>query len=132
MTLDEALDRLGRSKFRSRFRLTASDRAYMDRVGLETIERHAADFVRERLAAAVPPNDGRQTPMHGHPAFKAMHATATCCRGCMAKWWKVPQGRPLSPSLQTKAVRLIMAWIIRNQTCPYHRQTRPRSVRPVA
>lgn len=132
MTLDEALDRLGRSKFRSRFRLTASDRAYMDRVGLETIERHAADFVRERLAVAVPPNDGRQTPMHGHPAFKAMHATATCCRGCMAKWWKVPQGRPLSPSLQTKAVRLIMAWIIRNQTCPYHRQTRPRSVRPVA
>ena len=132
MTLDEALDRLGRSKFRSRFRLTASDRAYMDRVGLETIERHAADFVRERLASAVPPNDGRQTPMHGHPAFKAMHATATCCRGCMAKWWKVPQGRPLSPSLQTKAVRLIMAWIIRNQTCPYHRQTRPRSVSPVA
>ena len=118
MTLDEAFDRLGRSKFRSRFNLTATDKAYIERVGLETIERHAADFVRERLAAAVPANDGRQTPMHGHPAFKAMHATATCCRGCMSKWWKVPLGRPLSSSQQAKAVKLIMAWIIRNQAAP--------------
>lgn len=29
---------------------------------MKTIRRHAADFVRTRLAPAVIPNDGRQTP----------------------------------------------------------------------
>lgn len=114
MTLDEAFERLGRSPFRSRFKLTAKDLAYIDRVGLATIERHAADFVREKLAAAIPAHDGKQTPMHGHPVFKAMHATATCCRGCMAKWWRVPQGTPLSEIQQAKIVGFLMAWIDRN------------------
>ena len=44
MTLDEAFVRLGKSKFRSRFTLTAADREYIARVGMETIRRHAADF----------------------------------------------------------------------------------------
>ena len=30
-----------------------------------------------REAPAVIPNDGRQTPMRGHPVFIAQHATAT-------------------------------------------------------
>ena len=62
MTRDEAFARLARSKFRSRFKLTAEDRAYVGRVGIETIRRHAEDFVREKLAPAEPRNDGRQTP----------------------------------------------------------------------
>lgn len=113
MTIEEAFERLGRSKFRSRFHLTAEDRAYIERVGWDVIEQHAADFVRERLAPAFPHNDGRQTPMRGHPAFKAMHATAMCCRGCMEKWWKVAQGKPLTPLQQAKVVRMLMAWIRR-------------------
>lgn len=52
--------------------------------GPEVIDRHAADFIRQRLAPAAPINDGKQTPMRGHPVFIAQHATATCCRGC----WK--------------------------------------------
>lgn len=111
MTIPEALERLARSKFRGRFKLTAEDRAYIARVGMETIRRHAEDFVREKLAPAEPKNDGRQTPMKGHPVFKAMHATATCCRGCLEKWWKVKRGIPLSETRQVKAVNLIMAWI---------------------
>lgn len=113
MTKEEAFARLERSKFRSRFKLTKEDRAYIERVGLETIRRHAEDFVREKLAPAEPKNDGRQTPTKGHPVFKAMHATATCCRGCMEKWWKVKRGIPLSETRQIKAVNLIMAWIDR-------------------
>ena len=58
--------------------------------------------------------DGRQTLMRGHPVFTAQHATATCCRGCLNKWWKVPRGVGLSPLRQQKAVNLIMAWIVRN------------------
>ena len=38
MTKDEAFARLGKSKFRSRFKLTAEDLAYIDRVGLATIQ----------------------------------------------------------------------------------------------
>ena len=111
MTKHEAFARLGKSKFRSRFKLTAEDRAYIARVGLATIRRHAEDFVCRKLAPAEPEKDGRQTPMRGHPVFKAMHGSAMCCRGCMEKWWKVRKGRPLSAAKQRKAVDFLMAWI---------------------
>ena len=114
MTKDEAFAKLAKSKFRSRFKLAADDLAYIERVGLETIRRHAEDFVRDKLGHAEPANDGKQTPMRGHPIFKAMHGSAMCCRGCMEKWWKVPRGRPLSAAQQCKAVEFLMAWIERN------------------
>ena len=80
--------------------------------------RHAADFVRTKLSAAEPVNDGRQTPMRGHPVFKAMHATAMCCRGCMAKWWKVAPHRPLTDEQQRKVVGMLLAWIDRQLARP--------------
>lgn len=88
--------------------MTAADLAYIERVGIDAIERHAADFVRGKLSEAEPENDGRQTPMRGHPIFKAMHATATCYRGCMEKWWRVKKGVALSETQQQKAVNLII------------------------
>jgi hypothetical protein len=45
-------------------------------------------------------NDGKQTPMRGHPVFIAQHATATCCRGCLEKWHAIPHGRALSEQEQ--------------------------------
>ena len=116
MPFEAALEKLARSKFRSRFRLSDTDRAYIEKRGLDVIRRHAEDFVRQRLAPANPPNDGRQTPMRGHPVFTAQHATATCCRGCLNRWWKAPLGVELSPLRQQKAVNLIMAWIARELT----------------
>ena len=109
----EAFARLAKSKFRSRFKLDDTDRAYIARVGLETIRRHAEDFVRTKLAPAEPEKDGRQTPMRGHPVFKAMHGSAMCCRGCMEKWWKVKRGAPLSDVQKAKAVDFLMAWVER-------------------
>lgn len=116
MTYEEAFARLDRSAFRRRFRLTAELQRYVAGKGIETVRRHAEDFVRLRLAPADPQNDGRQTPMKGHPVFVAQHATATCCRGCLNKWWKVPLGVPLSERQQKKVVDLIMAWIA--SRCP--------------
>ena len=113
MTKNEAFARLAKSAFRSRFRLTDDDRAYIERVGLPTVRRHAVDFVAKKLAPAEPVNDGRQTPMRGHPVFKAMHGSAMCCRGCMEKWWKVKRGRPLTAAQQAKAVNFLMEWIQR-------------------
>lgn len=110
---EAALKRLQASAFRRRFHLTEQDKAYVRRKGRETIRRHACDFVRERLSPAYPPNDGKQTPMRGHPVFVAQHACACCCRGCLNKWYRVPLGVPLDAVRQEKIVNLLMAWIDR-------------------
>ena len=112
-TIDEALEKLGKSKFRSGFRLNEKDREYVRQKGMDTVRSHAADFVRRRLAPGYIPNDGRQTPMRGHPVFKAQHACACCCRGCLNKWYRVPEGVELSETQQQKIVNLLMAWIER-------------------
>lgn len=77
---------------------------------MEKIAQHAKEFVKERLAPANPKNDGKQTPMKGHPIFVAQHATACCCRGCLNKWYGVKMGVPLSEVQQQKIVNLLMAW----------------------
>ena len=112
-TIDQALTKLDRSKFRSSFYLTKKEIAYLEDKRMETMRRHAQDFVRQKLAPAEPVNDGKQTPMHGHPVFKAMHATACCCRGCLNKWYRVPTGRELTESEQERIVNLLMAWLER-------------------
>ena len=112
-TIEQALDKLERSKFRSSFHLTKKERAYLDEKGIEVMRSQAEDFVRQKLAPANPQNDGKQTPMHGHPAFKGKHATACCCRECLYKWYKVPKGRELSEVEIRKIVNLIVAWIER-------------------
>ena len=110
-TIEETLKRLEGSKFRAGFKLNEKDKEYISEKGMDTIEAHARDFVKDRLSAAYPENDGRQTPMKGHPVFKAMHATACCCRGCLYKWYRVEKGVPLSDVQQEKIVRLLLSWI---------------------
>ena len=110
-SVNEALEKLSRSKFRSSFHLTKKEREYLEEKGMEVMERHARDFVRRKLAPADPENDGKQTPMKGHPVFKAMHATGCCCRGCLHKWYRVPLHTELSESQQEKIVHLLLAWI---------------------
>ena len=112
-TIDEALRKLQRSRFRSRFHLTDLDRAYIRGKGMDTIRRHGADFIAARLAPAELPHDGKQTPMRGHPIFVAQHACACCCRGCLNKWYRVPQGRALTPEEQRRILNLLMEWIRR-------------------
>ncbi len=89
-------ERLSKSAFRSRFHLSKRDKEYIAEKGLETIRKHAEDFVAKRLAPAVIPNDGKQTPMRGHPVFIAQHATGCCCRECFFKWHHIPAGRQLT------------------------------------
>ena len=109
--LDGVFERLKESKFRSRFRLGDKERAYIAEKGLEAVAAHARDMVAKRLAPALPLNDGKQTPMRGHPVFIAQHASATCCRSCLAKWHGIAAGRALSAEEQGCAVAAIMRWI---------------------
>ena len=112
-TIDEALNKLKKSKFRSKFHLSDSDKKYIDDKGLEVIRRHAEDFIAQRLAPDNIPNDGKQTPMRGHPVFIAQHACACCCRGCLNKWYRVAKDKQLNEVEQQKIVNLLMAWIER-------------------
>ena len=108
----EALfSRLARSEFRSRFRLRGAERRYLRAKGLETVMEHAARFVGERLAPALPANDGKQTPYGNHPVFVAQHATATCCRGCLAKWHGIEKGRELSDDERRHVLGVLERWL---------------------
>jgi len=103
--------RLAQSKFRSKFKLKDIDINYINQKGINTIETHARDFIKKRIAPAEIANDGKQTPMRGHPVFIAQHATATCCRGCIEKWHHIPKGRELTETEQQQLVSIIMEWI---------------------
>ena len=116
---EDLYERLSRSRFRMRFKLTEADRKYIAEKGWDTIREHAARIVEKRLAPAEPANDGEQTPMRGapkgHPVFLAQHATATCCRGCLEKWHGIPRGRELTKHEQQYVVNILIRWLRQNQ-----------------
>ena len=110
----DILDRLAKSKFRSRFKLRAKELEYIKDKGLDTIYSHACDFIRDRVASVDLVNDGKQTPMKGHPVFVAQHATATCCRGCLHKWHGIEEKRKLTKEEIDYIVDIIIEWIKRD------------------
>lgn len=110
---DDVFSRIAKSDFRRRFRLNDDMKAYVKEKGLERVGFHAADIIRKRLAPAVIPNDGKQTPMRGHPVFVAQHATGCCCRGCLSKWHGIEAGRELTAAEQKYIVALLLTWISR-------------------
>ncbi|MDZ4690289.1 DUF4186 domain-containing protein [Terricaulis sp.] len=110
--LEEIFQALERSAFRQRFKLTTKEQTYIQERGLDVVLSHGADFIAQRLAPARPSNDGRQTPMRGHPVFIAQHATATCCRSCLAKWHGIAAGSPLSASEQAHVLKAIERWLL--------------------
>lgn len=109
--LEEVFRELDGSAFRRRFSLRGKELEYLRAKGLPEVMRHAADFVAKRLAPAEPANDGRQTPMRNHPVFVAQHATATCCRGCLSKWHRIPKGRALDKRETDYVLSVIERWL---------------------
>lgn len=109
--IEQALARLARSAFRKRFRLSDRDARYLSGKGSDVVRDHARAFIAQRLAPAQPVNDGKQTPFRGHPVFVAQHATATCCRGCLAKWHGLAPGRTLTDVEQAYVVEVICRWL---------------------
>ena len=123
--IKKTLERLSHSPFRAKFALSSKDRAYARAKGEAIIASHAHDMLRSRVGQARPDHDGRQTPWKGHPVFTAQHATATCCRGCIAQWHHIPEGRKLSDDEINRLADLIMAWITRDLTA--HPSPRPNA-----
>ncbi len=114
--LDQVFAALGRSDFRRRFRLRGRELEYLRKKGLPAVLEHAASFIEQRLAAAFPANDGKQTPMGNHPAFVAQHATATCCRGCLEKWHRIPKGRALDAAEKEYVIAVIKRWLLSQES----------------
>ena len=79
--------------------------------GVPVLRGQCRKFLQERLAPAHPRNDGRQTPMRGHPCFIAQHATGCCCRNCLAKWHRIPAGRALTEEEIDFITSIVMRWI---------------------
>lgn len=112
--LDKKLESLSKSKFRTSFKLRDKEKEIIKSKGKDIICEHAQDLIHKRLAPGVILNDGKQTPMQGHPVFIAQHATATCCRECLRKWHHIDLGRKLTPKEERFVVGLIMYWIEKN------------------
>ncbi len=91
-SLDPLFARLSRSKFRSRFRLGVKERQYCLEKGAPALNN-----MRRILSLNVLLRHYRLTtvskPHARASGFIAQHATATCCRGCLAKWHNIPQGK---------------------------------------
>lgn len=113
MEVDLIMEQLAKSKFRRSFHLKEKDKLYVREKGIERIREHAYDFVKKRLAPCVILNDGKQTPMRGHPVFISQHATATCCRGCLEKWHRIKKNKELNNYEIDYIVSIIMEWIKR-------------------
>ena len=112
--MKQLFSRLAKSKFRSKFKLGIKEQQYLQNKGFQIIEEHAYKFIKERIAPALPENDGKQTPMKNHPVFIAQHATATCCRKCLEKWHGVKIGKELSEQQIEYFVSVIMHWLHNN------------------
>lgn len=109
--LNHLFDALAKSSFRRSFRLKGKDLDYLHEKGLPLVMMHAHDLIQKRLAPAMIPNDGKQTPMRGHPVFVAQHATACCCRGCLQKWHHIPTGHTLSAEEQAYILQVLEKWL---------------------
>lgn len=111
--INDLFFQLSKSSFRSKFHLSKKELDYINQKGLEIIKEHAREFIKKRLAQDKILNDGKQTPMRGHPVFIAQHATATCCRSCLYKWHHIPSNKLLNDDEQEYIVKVIMEWIQR-------------------
>jgi hypothetical protein len=109
--LDVIFADLAQSPFRRRVHLGADERAYIEARGLHAVLVHAEGLIAERLAPANPVKDGRQTPWRGHPVFVAQHATATCCRGCLARHHGIAKGEALTDEEQAHVIAAIDRWL---------------------
>lgn len=111
--INNKLYSLSKSKFRSSFHLRKYMIDYINEKGMDLIKSHTVDFIKEKLQPANPKNDGKQTPMKGHPTFIAMHACGCCCRGCLEKWHHIEKGRELTKDECNYIYKLLITWIIK-------------------
>ena len=109
--VNEMLYKLSKSKFRNSFHLRKYMISYINEKGIDKVKKHTIDFINQKLSPAFIENDGKQTPMKGHPVFIAQHACGCCCRGCLEKWHHIKKGKELTNNEKNYIYCLLIKWI---------------------
>jgi Domain of unknown function (DUF4186) len=91
--------------------LTERERTYALRKGQVGMRIAAKKRISSSVARKHPYRDGAQTPWTGHILYYAQHATATCCRTCIAEWHGIPAGRELTPDEITYLTDLVCLYV---------------------
>lgn len=110
---DSHLLQRSKSPYRSNLRLTGEEIEYCRSRGLDEVRREAFDIIRKNIAPSYIKNDGKQTPENGHPIFVSQHATATCCRKCINRFYYIPNDRKLTETEVNFIVDLNLEWLKR-------------------
>jgi len=73
---------------------------YARRKGRVLLRAATENQIRQLVGGENHPREGIQTPRetspHANAIHFAQHATASCCRRCLAEWHGIPEGRALS------------------------------------
>jgi hypothetical protein len=90
--------------------LSGETRAYTVHRGKEKVKERAAKILRQKIGKAQNFREGYQTPKKGKEIIHfAQHATATCCRACLAYWHNIPPGTDLTE----EQIEYCTIWIMR-------------------
>ena len=100
---------LRKSRFRQQFGLSEFEKKQVREVGLAELVDVSRDIIINKLNNPIV--DGKQTPFYGSPIFKAMHATACCCRKCLFRWHRILPRRELSEKDISYIQDLIYRWV---------------------
>lgn len=88
---------------------------YAKRKGRALLRQAAEKQLRQLIGSAKHPREGIQTPRedspHANAIHFAQHATASCCRRCVAEWHGIPEGRPLSANELDYLSQLVMLYL---------------------
>jgi len=104
-------DKIAKSDYRAEIDLDEEEFSYIESRGMDMLVRHAKDFVKRRLGPAKPRNEGKQTPLKGHPIFLAQHATGANSRGALAEFHGIPEGRKLTEDEMAYVSDVILRWL---------------------
>lgn len=109
----DILDRLAKSKFRSRFKLRAKELKYIKDKGLDTIRSHACDFIRDRVAPLNLQMMANK-PQCENTRYLSLSTQPPPVAAAVSKnGISSPQHRELTQSEQEYLVSIIMEWINR-------------------
>jgi hypothetical protein len=118
--------------------IPVSERAvnYARRKGCALLRQAAERQIRQSVGSAKHPREGFQTSRETSPTANAIHfaqhATASCCRRCVAEWHGIPEGRPLSADEIEYLTELAMLYLkARIPNLPDAPETIPARRRPV-
>lgn len=104
------LAKFRKSRFRQKFHLDVEDVKFISKLGAAELKRQTLNILNAKVKYKLW-NDGKQTPYDSHPVFKAMHATACCCRSCIEKWWHIPEKKALDSNEISYLASIIELWI---------------------